>query len=41
MTICVQLKNWIGGTNIFKEVLAGPLETRVDGGKCGFKACKI
>jgi len=28
-------------TNIFREVLAGPIETQVDGGKCEFKARKI
>jgi hypothetical protein len=30
MTICVQLRNWVGSTNIFKEVLAGPIETQVE-----------
>ena len=26
---------------LFKEVMADPIQTRVDGGKCGFKARKI
>ena len=39
--VCAQLRNWIGRTNILKEVLAGPVETRVDGGKCAFKAHKV
>jgi len=41
ITVCAQLRNWVGCTNIFKEVLAGPIETQVDGGKCEFKARKI
>ena len=41
MTHCAHLRNWVGSTNIFKEVPARPIKTQVDGGKFGFKACEI